>query len=568
MSCLPTYGPLKRSQAEINQIEDITPRTYRQLHTMNPKTWFKDLTPYFLYILFVATLGPLLFGYHLAELNTPQQIITCERKSLFGQDSVVSALPQCIPMNPSEIGLVSSIFTLGGLIGALAGGPSSSKYGRLRVMQFSTVFFTLGPMLEALAPNIATMAAGRLISGLGAGASVVVVPIYISEVSPPAEKGFFGSLTQVMVNFGIFVTQLLGYVLSYGQLWRVVLAVGGIIGVAQAVALLFSAESPVWTANQGRARNAREVLTSIRGDKVDIEEEVANWGHAPTDITADEEESLLRNEQPRQVFVKKEHMGMLEVVIHPDNRKAVIAVVMVMVAQQLTGINSIIMYGVSLLADLLQSNSALLNLAVSAINVIVTAAAAPLVDKIGRKTCLLISIAGMGISSLLLAIGIIHSISILSAVAVLFFVGSFGIGLGPIPFILSSELVSTEAVGATQGWALGANWISTFMVAQFFPIVNAALGKGKIYFIFAGVALFFWLFVAWWVPETSGTSRPIFPSSRHDPVLPRMKALPMSPWYIVVHSRRVCEPWGGGMSQACTLHCEGRVHSMRAATGQ
>jgi MFS family permease len=162
------------------------------------------------------------------------------------------------------------------------------------------------------------------------------------------------------------------------------------------------------------------------------------------------------------------------------------------------------MYGVALLADLLQSNAAALNLAVSAINILVTAACAPLVDKLGRKFCLLVSIGGMGISSLLLAIGIMHSFSILSAIAVLFFVASFGVGLGPIPFILSSELVSTDAVGATQAWALGANWISTFVVAQFFPIVNAALGKGKIYLIFAGIALFFGSFVAWWVPESNG----------------------------------------------------------------
>jgi len=264
---------------------------------------------------------------------------------------------------------------------------------------------------------------------------------------------------------------------------------------------------------QGRGRQAKQTLTKIRGDKFDIEEEVAGWGIQQGDEIEDEEETLLTNEDHMShhsgstaidPFAKKEAMGMIEVIFHPHNNKAVIAVVMVMIAQQLTGINSIIMYGVSLLADLLESNSALLNLAVSALNIFVTLACAPLVDKIGRKTCLLISIAGMGISSLLLAIGITRSISVLSAVAVLFFVGSFGVGLGPIPFILSSELVSTEAVGATQAWALGANWISTFIVAQFFPILNAALGKGKIYFIFAGIALFFWLFVAWWVPETSG----------------------------------------------------------------
>jgi MFS family permease len=161
------------------------------------------------------------------------------------------------------------------------------------------------------------------------------------------------------------------------------------------------------------------------------------------------------------------------------------------------------MYGVSLLADLLESNSALLNLAVSALNIIVTAACAPLVEKLGRKTCLLNSLAGMGISSLLLAIGIIKSISILSAVAVLLFVSSFGVGLGPIPFILSSELVGSDAVSAVQSIALAANWIATFVVAQFFPMASAILG-GKVYFIFAALSAFFFMFISWYVPETKG----------------------------------------------------------------
>jgi len=78
------------------------------------------------------------------------------------------------------------------------------------------------------------------------------------------------------------------------------------------------------------------------------------------------------------------------------------------------------------------------------------------------------------------------------------------VGLGPVPFILSSELVGAESVGATQSWALAANWIATFIVAQFFPMVNDMLGDGKIYFIFAGMALAFGLFVAWFVPETMG----------------------------------------------------------------
>jgi hypothetical protein len=103
-----------------------------------------------------------------------------------------------------------------------------------------------------------------------------------------------------------------------------------------------------------------------------------------------------------------------------------------------------------------------------------------------------------------LGFGIMNSIPILSAVAVLCFVAAFGLGLGPIPFILASELVNTEAVGATQSWALAANWIATFFVAQFFPVVNERLGKGQVYFIFAGFAALFAAFTAWWVPETKG----------------------------------------------------------------
>lgn len=191
----------------------------------------------------------------------------------------------------------------------------------------------------------------------------------------------------------------------------------------------------------------------------------------------------------------------------PNYRPAVIAVVAVMVAQQLTGINSIIMYSVSLLSSLLPTKAALLTIAVSALNLILTTLCAPLSDKIGRKTCILLSIAGMGSSSILLAIGIGEGIKILAAIATLLFVASFAVGLGPVPFILANELVGPEAVGATQSWALAASWVATFLVSQFFPILNKAMGeKGRIYYVFAGLALLLGAFIAWWVPETKGKS--------------------------------------------------------------
>ncbi|KAJ4305935.1 Bifunctional purine biosynthesis protein PurH [Kalmusia sp. IMI 367209] len=487
---------------------------------MSPRAWFSGLTPYFVYVLFVATLGPLLFGFHLSELNAPEDVIRCKKNSIV---AAASHLPQCIRMNPTEWGVVGSMYTLGGLLGALSAGPLAGTYGRRRTMQLTSIFFIVGPVFEALSPNIGVMAVGRLLSGVGAGASVVVVPIYISEISPPGQKGFFGAFTQIMCNVGILVTQLLGYFLSHDQYWRIILAAGGAIGVVQSIGLVLSVESPKYLAEQGHASQAKRVLRSLRGGHSDINEEFSGWGADgahDTDGTLltsvprheanpslDEEQTLLRSEDepstPKTQSGRDEALSIVQVLRHPEYKKAAFAIIMIMLAQQLSGINSIVMYGVSLLADLLASNSALLNLAVSAVNIIVTTGCAPLPDKLGRKACLLQSLAGMGISSLLLALGIIKAIPILSAVAVVLFVSSFALGLGPVPFMLSAELVGPDAVGATQSIALAANWIATFLVAQFFPLASAAL-RGKVYFIFAALSAFFFLFISWFVPETKG----------------------------------------------------------------
>lgn len=496
---------------------------------MSPPKTLAELTPYFLYLLLTATLGPLLFGYHLSELNAPQQVITCAKDSLgtstfhrikntFVHTSLSTSgpLPQCIPMNPTEFGVVSSFFTLGGLIGALSAGPITAIQGRLLTMIYSSAFAVVGPALEAPSINVPMLAIGRLVSGVGAGAATVVVPIYISEISPPSKRGFFGASTQILTNCGILITQALGLFLSRGQLWRIILAVGGLIGLVQALGLVLGGqESPKWLAEKGKTTSARKILQRIRGEGADVEDELSGWAAGDDE---EEEERLLAAEHDgsedsstgaprllrRPSQAHRQNVGVLGVLKHPDYAPAVFAVAMIMVAQQFTGINSIVMYGVGLLSDLLAANSAILNVLVAAVNVVITTSCAPLSDRWGRKTCLLISISGMGVSSILLAVGIMRSVKILSAVSVVLIVASFGFGLGPIPFILASELVNTEAVGATQSWALGANWIATFIVAQFFPLINEKMGKGQVYFIFAAFSLLFGSFIMWWVPETVG----------------------------------------------------------------
>ncbi|KAI9680682.1 MAG: hypothetical protein M1817_004122 [Caeruleum heppii] len=472
-----------------------------------------NITPYLIFLVGVTTIGPLQFGFHLAELNAPRAVITCEKKT--AQASAISGLPQCIPMSTAVFSFVSSIYTLGGLLGALLAGPCSSRYGRLLTMRFTTLFFVFGPLAEALAPNVATMSIGRFLSGVGAGAAIVVVPMYISEIAPPARKGALGSLTQIMINLGIVITQTLGYYFSRDQLWRVILAVGGGIGLVQFLGLIGVAESPQWMAAHGMVAGARKTLQRVRGRGLDIDAEVKGWGIDENGIESQEEEEALlhASESTPGLNVasgafttpsKDSTIGVMGVLRDPYYRDAIIAVIGVMLAQQLCGINSIIMYSVDLLSTLLPTAATLIAVIVSAINLVTTLLCAPLVDKLGRKYCLLLSIAGMGLNSLLLALSILLHIPALSVITILLFVTSFAIGLGPVPFILASELVGQEAVGATQSWALAANWIATFLVAQFFPVLNDRLGEGKVYFLFAMLALGFFGFVAYWVPETKG----------------------------------------------------------------
>ncbi|CAG8976680.1 hypothetical protein HYALB_00012072 [Hymenoscyphus albidus] len=477
----------------------------------------RDVTAYLVFLVFVSTLGSLQFGFHLSELNAPQDVITCANKAAAEKvaSSVDTNLPQCIPMNEAQFAALSSAYVVGGFVGALFAGPTSTGYGRLWAMRITSVFFILGSSLEALAGTVPIMSIGRFLSGVGGGASTVIVPLYISEVAPPKERGLFGSMTQVTINIGILITQTLGFFLSKGSLWRMILAAGAGLGLLQLLGLFFVPESPAWLATHNQTSKATSTLQRIRGSRTSIAEEIQHWDTTEINKSNPEQESLIQEDPttPSRLSPPPKPsiapIGFFAIIVDPHYRPAIIAVLGIMFAQQLCGINSVMMYSVSLLKGVVSMSSSALTILISLINLFTTVACAPLADKIGRKACLLLSIFGMGTSSLLLAISLRMEIKFLSAVSVLLFVAFFATGLGPVPFMMASELVGQEAVGATQSWALAGNYAATFLVAQFFPIVNTWLntwlgGRGWVYFGFTGLAALSFLFVVGFVPETRG----------------------------------------------------------------
>lgn len=177
-------------------------------------------------------------------------------------------------MSPSQWGLVQSIFTIGGFLGALMGGPVATNYGRLLAMQATTLVFIVGPLASALADSIELMVLGRFLSGIGAGASTVVCPMYVAELSPPDKRGLFGAFTQVMITIGILIAQLLGYFLSHNNLWRLILATAALIGALELIGLHSIPESPKWLADNAFTVVAWRVSKSI-GAELETEANMA-----------------------------------------------------------------------------------------------------------------------------------------------------------------------------------------------------------------------------------------------------------------------------------------------------
>jgi len=455
-----------------------------------------DVTVLFVYLVTTYALGPLQFGYHIGELNTPQAVISCEAsgKEIFAGSY---GLLSCIRMNAVQYGTVVSIFPVGGLVGSLIAGRLADTYGRRRVTMVNSIGFIVGPMIMATANHIWTIALGRFLSGFSSGISMVSVPIYLNEISPITIRGTVGVMTQLFCVIGILSAQIAGVYLSDIYHWRLILAIGAIIGIVQFLLLWFTVESPKWLATQnGKFSDAKLLLVRLRG-RSDIESEMKLWTKDEDEENADATDAAHGGEEDRSLLTRIQHhetssaarsLSLKTFLTKTHYRSAIRAVVLTQLAQQFTGTNAVIFYSTSILATLLPDLSAWISVGISVVNLLVTILAANLIDRTGRRILLLISLLGMTLSSLLLAVGINNNIKSLSAIAAMAIIGSFGLGLGPIPFLLISEFFEVEAVGLGQSLGLAVNWTATFCIGFFFPIMRQNLG-GSSFYIFSSLAL-------------------------------------------------------------------------------
>ncbi|KAG0633536.1 general substrate transporter [Tuber brumale] len=368
--------------------------------------------------------------------------------------------------------------------------------GRKKILIMSASAFGLAGFFKASAVGAIVLTVGRFLGGIAAGSAAVIVPIYVNELAPPNSKGTFGALTQISINLGILSSQVLGIFLEKDGEWRFILLTGGMIGLVQAVGLLFLPESPSYLIASGNIEQARRVLVKVRGTP-DVEDERQPYnthfvGGNDTLLDAGPTPEPV-NPSVQSVQPENTKVGLREFVTKPQYRAGFVVVAGVMLAQQLTGINAVVFYGVSILDDLLPSSAKYLNAAISAVNLLVTLGASFVFDRVSHRYLLLTAMVAMTASSATLALSIGFGWAMLSVIATMLFVSSFSMGLGLLPWMVASRIIEPNSVDAAQSIALTANWLGTFLVSFAVPVIAQAAGMPVVLAMFAGLGAFFYL---------------------------------------------------------------------------
>ncbi|MDQ6837322.1 MAG: sugar porter family MFS transporter [Actinomycetota bacterium] len=385
--------------------------------------------------------------------------------------------------------LVTSLLLVGAAAGAIGAGRVADRIGRRPTILVTAAIFVVGVLGAALSPVFAVLLGARVVIGLAVGSASMVVPMYIGEAAPPKYRGALVSFNQLAITSGILVSYLADYGLASSRDWRLMFGLAAIPAVLLFVGMLTQAESPEWLVTHEREDDARRVLSRLRHEgNVDIELASMKEGMQRQDVTVRE-------------------------LLSPRLRGALTLGVLLAVFQQVTGINTIIYYAPTLLnnAGLGSSSALLANVVNGVINVGMTIVAIRLLDRVGRRTLLISGTCGMALALTVIAvtflIGGSHltgTAAIVTIVFLFFYTGSFAIGLGPVFWLLISEIYPVRVRAPAMGVATFANWAANFVVTiSFLTLLNAITDAGT-FFLFAFLTLVAVVYFWRRVPETKG----------------------------------------------------------------
>lgn len=425
----------------------------------------------------IAALGGMLFGYDTGVISGALLYIKKDfSATTFEQEMIVSSL------------------LVGAMVGAMSSGWLADHISRRRTKIISGSLYMIGALGAALAVNVPMLTGFRFLLGLSVGTASFVSPMYIAELAPPRIRGGLTSFNQLAITVGIAVSYLVNFAFSsFTYDWRWMLGVAAIPGAALVVGMLTVPSSPRWLVEQGQGRKAHAVLRRLRrGDPyADVDGELA-------DIQKVNE--AMATARVRQLF-------------RPGMRSLVMLGVGLAIAQQFVGVNTVIYYAPTILsATGLNAGGAIgQTVFVGLTNVAFTIIAVLLLDRVGRRGLLIVGTSGLLLGLLTLGTYFLlptlqQQVPWLALAALLVYIASFAVGLGPVFWLMISEIYPLRLRGMAMAVSTVANWGANFIVSVSFLSLVDAISRAGTFYLYAGLA-FVALVLFWWkVPETKARS--------------------------------------------------------------
>ena len=489
---------------------------------------------------------------------------------LMGFDaSVISGVNEFIEpefnLSKIELGWAVASLTLTATLAMMFAGPLSDKYGRRRLLSFAAILFAISAIASALAPSFLFLVIARMIGGFGVGASLIIAPMYIAEISPPHMRGQMVSFNQLNIVIGISAAFFSNYlILKFGQSdaawaqnlkfdeynWRWMLGLETLPAILYFFGLFFVPRSPRWLAMKGEFDEAMRIMKRASGAE-----------KAKEILTAVKESIESEANKVKTPFME---------LFKPAMRLVLTIGIVVAILQQITGINSVFFYAPMIFKQSGIGQDAAFSQAilVGLINLVFTVLAIALIDKLGRKPLLTFGVAGIAIFMFILAAGFYsasYSLStesiaslpdhinqeqlaslagqtyesdidykeaiasalgsevakenesdlitaaismnpILVLIGVLGFVASFAFSIGPVMWVLFSELFPNKIRGLAISFVGLINSAVSFLVQLVFPWELDTLGSGTTFLLYGIFAVLGLMFIIRVIPETKGKS--------------------------------------------------------------
>lgn len=431
---------------------------------------------HYILVALVAALSGILFGYDTGVISGAILFIAEEH-----------------PLTAAMNGWVVGSVLLGALVGAIISGRVTDYFGRRKVLMLTALIFILGAIGTAFAPSIPILILGRIIVGAAIGIASYVGPLYISEMAPSRHRGALVSLNQLAVTIGISLSYVVDYGFSFTGQWRWMLGVGVVPGLLLFLGMTYLPESPRWILAQGREEEARKILWKIRSCEKDVEKELA----------------LIK-------LTVKEEAADWKFILSKAVRPVLWIGFGLALIQQITGINTILYYAPTILKMAgfgSDTVSLLATMGIGAVLVISTLLVLPFIDRWGRRPLLLSGLVGMGAGLGILAwlfdsssTAIAPALHWLGLASMLLYIASFSISLGPIMWLMISEIYPLQVRGVGASMATCVNWASNLLVTVTFLELVQSIGARGTFFIYMAACLASFIFIYFFVPETKGIS--------------------------------------------------------------